>query len=339
MNLLNRLIHYFNLSFGLGLIVIVSLTIGRIYFTGMTGLDFIDSSVASESLRTPSQESITSTLELEHSVNENNLVINSDTEILGNVGLSGEQMAEVAKNIYHVAMSMSDDFLVSDALTLTMYVLRSMAEIGEYDLAQKDILILITAFENLAQMEVGEEVRDIITQIKKIRFGRKNGLLFAQIFARHPDVGVEIPIHDYTPEADSSVEEIIKVVIDNASTLSFEQIIKTEQIRKTKRFIKDPVQLLGGFENLVDELNQIHPVIENNIDHYFMRDDLKAPALWINLVGVSVHVDTNTVFDKMKFKFENAVALPNIGNEEGRIPSFILSAKAKLLNLKVSVDQ
>jgi len=339
MNLLNRFIHFFNLSFGVGLIVLVSLTIGRVYFTGVTGLDFIDSSVASESIRTPSQESETNNLELENSENDNNGATQSDTEILGNVGLSSEQMAEVAKNIYHVAMSMSDDFVVSDALTLTMYVLSSMAEIGEYDLAQKDILILITAFENLAQMEVGHEVRDIITQIKKIRFGRKNGLLFAQIFARHPDLGVEIPINDYSPEADSSVEEIVKVVIENGSTLSFEQITKTEQIRKAKSFIKDPVQLLGGFESLVDELNQIHPVIENNIDHYFMRDDLKAPALWINMSGVSVHVDTSTVFDKMKFEFVNAVALPNIGNEEGRIPSFILSAKAKLLNLKVSVDQ
>ncbi len=339
MNLLNRFIHFFNLSFGIGLILLVSLTIGRVYYTGITGLDFIDSCVASESIRTPSQESETKNLELENSKNDNNIGTQSDTEILGNVGLSSEQMAEVAKNIYHVAMSMSDDFVVSDALTLTMYVLRSMAEIGEYDLAQKDILILITAFENLAQMEVGHEVRDIITQIKKIRFGRKNGLLFAQIFARHPDLGVEIPINDYSPEEDSSVEEIVKVVIENGSALSFEQIIKTEQIRKAKSFIKDPVQLLGGFENLVNELNQIHPVIENNIDHYFMRDDLKAPALWINMSGVSVHVDTSTVFDKMKFEFVNAVALPNMSNEEGRIPSFILSAKAKLLNLKVSVDQ
>lgn len=365
MALFNRLIHYFNLIFGVTLVVVLSLTMVRVYGGnfGLTDLnDSMGSSHSSSSFsaqkRIPTQEEVNEELPSSSSLpgTQTQEISSEDTAILGNVGLNSEQMGTVATGIYHVAKGVSEEYSVSDSLTLTLYILRYMAEIGEYEMGQQDILMLIGAFENLAEMEVGPEVRDIIEQIKKIRFGRKSGKLFAQIFARHPDRGVEIPINEVATESDATVEEIIKVVIAHGSEFYFEDIEKTEQMRKAKNFIKEPVKLLGGFEFLVNDLNQIHRDIPRSIDSYFMRDDLKASPLWVDMKGVSILVDTSTVFDKINFEFHSAVALPGINKvgsgiasvidspEENedlpvRIPSIVLGAKAKLLNLKVSVDQ
>ncbi len=329
MNHMSKFIHYFNLSFGVALVIAVALTIGRVYFGGLESLSF--SNVQRETFeRSPSQD---------NSMDNAEVVRAEDTIIYGEVGLTGEQMAMVAKNIYHVAKALDADYPVADGLGLAMYVLRYMAEIGEYEMAQKDILILVDAFEKLGGIEVGQQVEDILAQIKKLRFGRRNGKLFAQIFSIFPERGVVIPINERSEDSDSSVEEIEHVVVKNGAMLAFSEITKTEQIREAKSFIKDPVQLLGGFEFLVDELNQIHNGVSAQIDNYFMRDDLIAPPLAVEMTDIYVAVDTTTVFDKIDFKFNRALVLPGISNEQGRLPSFVLQAKAKLLNLKVSVDQ
>ncbi len=324
--MVNKLIHYFNLAFGCTLVIVLALSMGRLFFGNPSEVGHYETAKTS-SARVPSQ------------ANE----MHTDAEgttILGDVGLSSEQMAMVAKHIYHVGMSMSEEFTVADGLSLATYVLRYMAEIGEYELAQKDILILVDAFEKLGNMEVGPQVEDILNQIKKIRFGRREGKLFAQIFAINAERGVVIPINERSNDSDSSIEEIIEAVLENGSTFSFQDITKTEQIRAAKNFIREPVKLLGGLQNLVKELNQIHPEIEKNVDSFFMRDDLPAPALAIEMSKVYVRVDTSTIFDEIQFNFHTAYALPTLKNkEDNRISSFVLGAKAKLLNLKVSIDQ
>ena len=191
MSVVNKTIHYFNLSFGIGLVLLLSLTVGRIFFGDQIHLDSLISQSSLENevrtKRVPSQENSTDTMA-------------TDTNILGNVGLSSEQMATVAKHIYHLGMSMDEKFEVGDGLSLATYVLRYMAEIGEYELGQKDILILVDAFEKLGEMEVGPQVEAILAQIKKIRFGRREGKLFTQLFALNPDRGIVIPINERSEE-------------------------------------------------------------------------------------------------------------------------------------------
>lgn len=326
----NKLIHLFNLSFGVGLILVLALSIARLYFVGINDLGFSPLSHEWQN-RIPSQASTPTASPADKP--------DPETNIYGQVGLSSEQMVDVAKHIYHVANAMDDKYAVADGLTLTMYVLRNMAEIGEYEIGQQDILILIDAFEKLGKMKMDPQVIDIIKQIKKIRFGRKSGDLFAQIFSIYPERGVEIPVNQTSDDPNSSLKEIIKVVIEDGASVSFQDITKTEQIRNAVDFIKTPVKILGTFESLVSELNQFQKGVSDQIDQYFMRDDLLAPPLWVNMDHIYVAVDTTTVFKEINFNFNHALVLPGMSNKEGRLSSFFLGAKAKLLNLKVSVDQ
>lgn len=263
----------------------------------------------------------------------------AQTQILGEVGLNSEQMRKVAKNILMVANAITDEYEVADGLNLAMYVLRYFAEIGEYELAQKDILILVRAFEKLSGQEVGEEVDSILTQISKIRFGKREGKYFSQIFSLRPSSGIRIPINELSEDPKSSVKEIREVVLLEGATLTFDEVDSANDKKKVREFIKTPIRVLGVIEALASSLNQIHSGIIDNIDDYLEREDIITPAMIIGMEGIYVDVVTDTILKDIQFNFNQAISLPKLTEDGNPLPSFVLGAKAKLLNLKVSVDQ
>jgi|GEM_PF-1791312 len=261
------------------------------------------------------------------------------TQIFGEVGLNNEQMRKVAKNILMVANAITEEYEVADGLNLVMYVLRYFAEIGEYELAQKDILILVRAFEKLSDTKIEEEVEAILLQISKIRFGKKEGKYFSQIYSLRPSEGVIIPINEASEDPNSSVKEIKEVVIMEGATLTFDEVDTANDKKVVKEFIKKRVKVLGVIDALASSLNQIHPGIIENIDDYLEREDILTPALIIGMDGIYVDVVTDTILKDIQFDFNQAVTLPKITEDGNPLPSFVFGAKAKLLNLKVSVDQ
>ncbi|MCF8058435.1 MAG: hypothetical protein K9K67_04010 [Bacteriovoracaceae bacterium] len=261
------------------------------------------------------------------------------TTILGEVGLSGDQMRVVAENILAVAKASSEEFSVADGLSLSMYVLRYLAEIGEYELAYKDIMILIRAFEKLSGDEVSEQVIAIVEQLEKIRFGKREGKYFSQFFSKTPQRGIIIPIDERSEDPNSSLREIKRIVAVEGSVLYFNEIDNTSEKREVRDFIKTPVKILNVIESVVKALNQVHPDIIQGIDDYLERNDHPAPPMIIDMAGISIEVDTTTIFKDITFDFNKAYVFPGLKLGTNPLPTVVLGAKAKLLNLKVSVDQ
>lgn len=263
------------------------------------------------------------------------------TTVLGTVGLTNSQMREVAKNILYVANAMTDEFYVADGLTLAMYILRYFAEIGEYELAHKDIMILVNAFEKLTGRTIGEEVHSILEQIRKIRFGKREGKYFSQFFAQNPVKGIVINIDQVSEDPNSSLRRIDRVKILDGATLDFDEIDTSSEKKEVREFIKTPIKILGVIDadSIRDALYQIHPAIIDTIDDYLVVADGQIPALKIGMQGIDVRVETSTIFKDITFDFQKAYAFPSMKNEQGNIPTFVLGGKAKLLNLKVSIDQ
>jgi hypothetical protein len=261
------------------------------------------------------------------------------TTILGNVGMTSEQMKKVAENILFVANSMTDEFYVADGLTLSMYILRYLAEIGEYEISYKDIMVLVNAFEKLSGRSVGDDVLRVLEQVRKIRFGKKNGNYFSQFFAKNPARGIVINIDEPGSDPDGSLKRIDKVTILEGSVLSFNEIDSASEKKHVRDFIKTPIKILGVIEAVVDALYQIHPAIIDTIDDYLEWSEFPAPPMMIDMQGISVDVETSTLFGDINFKFSRAYAFPAMKNNQGNVPTFVLDGKAKLLRLKVSVDQ
>lgn len=265
--------------------------------------------------------------------------VGAQTTVFGEVGLTDEQMRRVALNILEVANGMTDEYEVADGLVLTCYILRYFAEIGEYEIANRDIMILVEAFENMTKTSVGPEVREILDQTLKIRFGKKQGKYYAQFFAKNPLRGIVIPINEVSEDPDSSLREIRFVLIKDGAEFNFEEVDTVSEKDQVREFIKTRIKLLGVIDGILDALNQIFDPIKVVIDAYLEDPAQKVAPLIIGMKGVSVEVDTSTVFEDITFEFNEAYAFPNIKKGEEPLPSFVLGAKSKLLKLKVSVDQ
>tara|TARA_R110002072_G_scaffold276051_1_gene437617 strand:+ start:382166 stop:383086 length:921 start_codon:yes stop_codon:yes gene_type:complete len=263
----------------------------------------------------------------------------SETTTLGEIGINEEDLKNVAKSIFNVSNAMSEKYSISDGLTLTMYILRYLSEIGEYELAHKDMMKLVRAFEKLSEERVEPEVEAVLQQIEKITFGRLNGRIHVTFNAIDKKRGMVIPINEVEEDESSSVKEIIEVVAEDGMSLTFDDIDTEEEKVWARNFAKRPVKILGIFKKIAESLYQVHPKIKDNLDEYLELEEVPAPALKIEMDNIYVKVDTRTVFKKIDFKFNEALALPGIKENGEPVPSFILGAKAKLLKLKISVDQ
>ncbi|MCP4912946.1 MAG: hypothetical protein GY909_07495 [Oligoflexia bacterium] len=264
---------------------------------------------------------------------------NDETTAFTELGLEEEDLKRVAKSIFNVSKAMSEEYSISDGLTLTMYILRYLSEIGEYELAHVDMMKLVRAFEKLSEEKIEPEVEDTLQQIAKISFGRKQGKFAVTFYAKDKKRGIVIPINEKEEDPNSSVEEIVEVVAEDGTEVVFEDIDTEEEKAWARNFAKRPVKILGIFKKLAEDLYQVHPKIKDNIDDYLELEKIPAPALKIEMENIYVSVDTSTIFKNIKFRFQEALTLPGIREEGKPVPSFILGAKAKLLNLKVSVDQ
>ena len=263
----------------------------------------------------------------------------AQTTIFGDVGLTDEQMRRVALNILEIANGMTKEYVVADGLVLTCYILRYFAEIGEYELAFRDIMILVDAFENLTKTNVGVEVRDILEQTLKIRFGKREGKYFAKFYAKNPLKGIVIPINEVSEDPESSLREIRFVLIKDGAELNFEEVDTVAEKDKVRGFIKTRIKLLGVIDGVVDALNQIHEPLLSVVDSYLEDPSQKVPPLIVGMKGVSVEVDTTTLFEDITFDFNEAYAFPSIEKEGRALPSFVLGGVSNLLKLKVSIDQ
>lgn len=261
------------------------------------------------------------------------------TVVFGSLDISQEDLRKVAENIYHVSKAMSEEYEVGDGMTLTMYILRYMAEIGSYEIVNKDLMILVTAFEKLMKEKVSPEVHHVLAQIRKIKFGKKRGKFYSKFYAFNTDEGIVIPINEVETDPSSSVKEIKKVVGKDGFELHFHDVQTDEDKKVLRDFIKIPVKVLGVFNSFAKSLNQINKSIKDNLDDYLEQKEFPAPPMIVDMEDIKVEVDTTTIFDQIDFKFTQAVVLPGIKSEDGAVPSFVLGAKAKLLKLKISVDQ
>ena len=122
-------------------------------------------------------------------------------------------------------------------------------------------------------------------------------------------------------------------------SISFDDIDTEEEKVWARNFAKRPIKILGVFKKIAEGLYQVHPKIKDNLDEYLELESVPAPALKVEMDDIHVYIKTKTIFKGIKFKINEALALPGITEEGEPVPSFIMGAKAKLLKLKVSVDQ
>lgn len=263
-----------------------------------------------------------------------------DQSVILNGSLSLENQEEVARVLFKLSRNISDEFAIGDGLSMVMYVLRFMAQIGEYEFVQKDLKALISSFENLLGEPFDPEVWVVVEQIRKLQFVRHKGKLAVKLFALDEENGVTVMMN--TPgEPGSAMEEIEFVRLKHGSRISFEDAESLKDMSKVKDLVKDRFKILGFIGLVEGDMNLVHPRLVDAIDLHLRRekDELIKP-LFINFDDAFVRVKTSTILKNIDFKFKEGVCIPGVKTIEGAsAPSFLLTAKAGLLKMKTTIDQ
>ncbi len=265
---------------------------------------------------------------------------NDDQSVILNGTLSLENQEEVARVLFMLSRNMSDEFTISDGLSMVMYVLRYMAQIGEYEFVQRDIRALIVSFENLLGEPFDAEVWGVVDQIRKLQFIRHKGKLSVKVFALDEDKGVQIMMNS-PGEADSSLKEIEYVRMRHGAVLSFEDAVDLSDHQRVRDLVKRRFRILGIIGVVEEDMNLIHPRLIDAIDMHLRQDvDTLIKPLFVTFSDTYVRTHTSTLFGKIDFKFKEAVCIPGVKTLDGRpAPSFLVTAKAGLLKIKTTVDQ
>lgn len=245
--------------------------------------------------------------------------------------LTDEELRDIAEKIFNLTKSVSDEFYISDGLTLAVYILKYMAEIGEFELVHKDMMALVKAFENIQGTAYDENIYIVLEQIKKLKFGTRDGKAYVKFFSKS-EKGIIYHINEKVDEPDSSLKEIKHVTIKDGAEMHFEEVdTKKEQLDLVK-WVKSEyrIKTFGKY--------MLHEDIPNFIESFF---DLQTPAnaMKVNYKGFVVRIETSSIFKGMNLKFKDGYVLPSFRKGEKPIPSFMIRMNAKLIKIKISVDQ
>lgn len=253
------------------------------------------------------------------------------TTAFGILDLSDDELRIIAENIFNLTKSISEEYYISDGLTLATYILRYMAEIGEYELVYKDMMALVKAFEGLQGKAYDENIYIVLEQIRKLQFGTRKGKYFVKFFSKSAE-GIIYQINEKSEDTKSSLKEIKFVTIANGAEFHFDEVDTQEEKEELVTWVKTKYKLetFGKY--------MFHEDIPKFIEGYF---DLEKPANAMKIVyqDVKVKVTTDTIFKDMDLKFKDGYVLPGFRKGEKPIPSFLLRLGAKLVKVKTSVDQ
>jgi len=142
-------------------------------------------------------------------------------------------------------------------------------------------------------------------------------------------------------EPGSAMKEIEFVRLKHGSRISFREALDDKDYAEVRKLVIDRFKI-PGFIGLVEEdMNLIHPRLVDSIDRHLRREkeELIQP-LFIEFDDAFVRVHTSTVFKTIDFNFQEGVCVPGVKDLDGNpAPSFLMTAKAKLLKLKTTIDQ
>lgn len=263
-----------------------------------------------------------------------------DESVVLNGSLSLENQEEVARVLFKLSRNISEKYAISDGLSMVMYVLRYMAQIGEYEFVQKDLKALISSFENLLGEPFDPEVWQFVEQIRKLQFTRNKGKLSVKIYAIDEESGVTVQMN--TPgEQGSAMKEISYVRLNHGARVTFSEATTDKDFKKVRSLVKDRFKILGFIGLVESDMNLVHPFLIDSIDSHLRkeREEIIAP-LFIEFENAYVRVETSTIFKTMDFKFKEGVCIPGVKNLDGEAaPSFLITAQTGLLKLKTTIDQ
>jgi len=260
-------------------------------------------------------------------------VLNGDRNKSDELSIEDIDYRIIGDKMFKVKKLLSEKYSLGDNLTLGMYMLRYLSDIGTYNVPHEDIQSIIKSIESLTGEEIDPDLKNVLLQIEKIRFVNKNNGAnsYVRIYTKNSD-GIHIEMN--SPLA-APAEKLKKIVITNKSKITFTDLGSSFTQNDLLNLISKPPKFLFFKMN---SLFQVHPGIVSSINNFLQLESTVLP-LHLKFSGVYAKVSTKTIFKDMDFYLKEAVSIPGLKKDDEPLPNFVLMAKAKLLKVKISVDQ
>ncbi len=269
------------------------------------------------------------------SSNEEEEIGKASTTVSPEIDINQDVWEKVAESTFGIVEELNDKSRISHNPTLVLLILRAMAKIGEYELSHRELMMLMNALNKFQRKELDPKLVLILKQIERIKFGKKRGQYFVRFYAKNRRKGIVVPIE----QEDFKQGFVRKIIIEDTCELYFKEASTGRDRRSIRKFVKEPVRLLGIFQTQADRLDKIHPAVRDNIDDYLEEDEIAGGPVFVGLKNVKGEVDTTTIFGQAMFHFDRAIILPGIESEDGVIPNLVVGGHSYLLKLKMSVEE
>jgi hypothetical protein len=252
---------------------------------------------------------------------------------------SEDDFRKMAREIIQVQRSISEEFSAGDGMTLALYIMKVFAEIGDYDLTQDEIRALFTTFTKLTQQEVPPVAYDIVDQLDRLQFVRRNAAASIIFHTRNRStIMIDMSQYDESPDPAAS-SDLDKISIRHQSELSFHTIRTSNQKNELIEFIQTQFKLPILPRKWFSRFNQIYPGVEDRIRQYTQIDGSIEP-LKVGIRGLSVNVDAGALLGQRLFEFNEAFLTPALFDHRGNpLPSFHLWASSGVLKVKTSIGE
>jgi len=250
-----------------------------------------------------------------------------------NAEISEQDYQKAAEKMFKVREALTGKYSLADQITLGIYIMRYLSDLGTFEVPSKDIEALIKGIEDLSGEPFDPEFKQLLTQIERLRFSERRGQSYVKIFTKK-DSGIRIPLTDMASPGSTAIPQFIQ--IENKAELFFRDLEGAKNDEWLKDFIKSKAKLLGLFK--IAALNQVHAAIPKNISSY-IKGSRPVASLFVEVEGIYARVKTKTLFKDIDFHLKKIVALPGIREGEEGVPPLVMEAKGKILRAKISIDR
>ena len=248
--------------------------------------------------------------------------------------LETEKFKEIAKSLYAAQNLVPDEkFEFSSNISLGVYFLRYLGDLGEFTLDSSEISKLIVAIEKLYSDGVNETLKSLLLNIREVRFFKYKGDYVSIIHTKDKnDIVVDI-----SSKREGFVQSINNFKIKHKSKIVLRDVLSNKTKKKTLRRVKRRQRPFHAPNvNLVDK-----NYVESMKEHF--KKDVSLLPVTGEISGMEFNVSLKkwvpSVFRTMNLKIDEVGS--NIGIEDSNgelLPPFWLTAKKWWIHVISLID-
>jgi hypothetical protein len=236
----------------------------------------------------------------------------------------------VAENILKVKLALAGKYEVADDTVFGLYILRYLAELGDNDLGHQDIKALIDSIEKLYGEPINPKLKDMLSKIKKVRFGQRRDKRYVKIYSMEGDIIVPL-----NRPMTGMIKEVKHLVIKDKARIYFEDFEGEKGLKQLVRFVKSKARILFFAPKA---LNQVHKDTIEHVEAY-TQGVMAVRPIKFEAKDIYVTVDTSTIFKKMDFSLTQGVLMPGITDGRDGVPPMVFEARDGLISAKLTLDE